>query len=217
MKLYVYEHCPFATSVRVISGLNDIHLDLVVMPFDEEEALIHMVGKKTVPILVKNDGSAMAESVDIIDEIAGLNGIDLPDTQELDKVFSNWLSMFLLTLQRLMYPRVHTMIPRLIEFEHESAREEWERKKSITVGNFSSVLEHTQDDLRIFNEGLSSLAQDIQDKGIDMTNYGLSHARLFSFLRCVSMVRGVTWPASLDLFMADVSEKSGIALWPAKF
>jgi len=60
MKLYVYDHCPFCVRARMIFGL------LVVLANDDEATPIGLVGKKVVPILIKEDGTAMPESLDIV-------------------------------------------------------------------------------------------------------------------------------------------------------
>ena len=66
MKLYVYDHCPFCVRARMIFGLKNLPVELVVLANDDEATPIGLVGKKVVPILVKEDGTAMPESLDIV-------------------------------------------------------------------------------------------------------------------------------------------------------
>ena len=61
MKLYVYDHCPFCVRARMIFGLKNLPVELVVLANDDEATPIGLVGKKVVPILVKEDGTAMPE------------------------------------------------------------------------------------------------------------------------------------------------------------
>ena len=63
MKLYVYDHCPFCVRARMIFGLKNLPVELVVLANDDEATPIGLVGKKVVPILVKEDGTAMPESL----------------------------------------------------------------------------------------------------------------------------------------------------------
>ena len=69
MKLYVYDHCPFCVRARMILGLKNLPVELVVLANDDEATPIGLVGKKVVPILVKEDGTAMPESLDIVNYV----------------------------------------------------------------------------------------------------------------------------------------------------
>ena len=53
MKLYVYDHCPFCVRARMIFGLKNLPVELVVLANDDEATPIGLVGKKVVPILSK--------------------------------------------------------------------------------------------------------------------------------------------------------------------
>ena len=53
MKLYVYDHCPFCVRARMIFGLKNLPVELVVLANDDEATPIGLVGKKVVPILPK--------------------------------------------------------------------------------------------------------------------------------------------------------------------
>ncbi len=74
MKLYIYDHCPFCVRARMVFGLRGVAVEEVILQNDDEETPIKMIGAKQVPILQKDDGSFMGESLDIvryIDEMAG--------------------------------------------------------------------------------------------------------------------------------------------------
>ena len=66
MKLYIYDHCPFCVRARMIFGLRDVAVEEVVLANDDEATPIGMIGSKQVPILQKEDGSFMGESLDIV-------------------------------------------------------------------------------------------------------------------------------------------------------
>lgn len=53
MKLYVYDHCPYCLRARMVFGLKDLPVELVMIANDDEATPIGLVGKKVVPILVK--------------------------------------------------------------------------------------------------------------------------------------------------------------------
>lgn len=66
MKLYIYDHCPFCVRARMIFGLRGVAVEEVILQNDDEETPIKMIGAKQVPILQKDDGSFMGESLDIV-------------------------------------------------------------------------------------------------------------------------------------------------------
>ena len=66
MKLYIYDHCPFCVRARMIFGLRDVAVEEIVLANDDEATPIGMIGSKQVPILQKEDGSFMGESLDIV-------------------------------------------------------------------------------------------------------------------------------------------------------
>ena len=58
----------------MVFGLRGVAVEEVILQNDDEETPIKMIGAKQVPILQKDDGSFMGESLDIvryIDEMAG--------------------------------------------------------------------------------------------------------------------------------------------------
>ena len=74
MKLYHYDHCPFCVRARMIFGLRGVEVENIILANDDEDTPIGMIGAKQVPILEKDDGTFMGESLDIvhyIDETAG--------------------------------------------------------------------------------------------------------------------------------------------------
>lgn len=71
MKLYVYDHCPFCAKARMIFGLKNVPLELSFLLEDDVDTPTKLVGKKTTPILEKEDGSHMAESMDVVHYIDG--------------------------------------------------------------------------------------------------------------------------------------------------
>ena len=66
MKLYIYDHCPFCVKARMIFGLKNLPVELVVMLNDDEETPQRLIGQKMAPVLQKKDGSAMPESMEIV-------------------------------------------------------------------------------------------------------------------------------------------------------
>src|SRR5262249_26337139 len=69
--LYLWEHCSICFRVRIAAALKRLHLQETVLLEDDSETMINLVGKRVVPILVKDDGQPMLESMDMVAYIDG--------------------------------------------------------------------------------------------------------------------------------------------------
>ena len=72
MRLYLFEHCSICFRVRMAAALKHLHLQETVVLEDDSATMIGLVGKRVVPILVKNDGRPMLESMDMVAHIEQL-------------------------------------------------------------------------------------------------------------------------------------------------
>src|ERR1700759_1054301 len=65
MKLLMFEHCSLCFRVRMMAALKRRHLQEVVVLDDDTASMVAAVGKRVGPILGRDDGSAMLESMDL--------------------------------------------------------------------------------------------------------------------------------------------------------
>src|SRR5262245_11717637 len=72
LRLYLFEHCSICFRVRMAAALKRLHLQETVVLEDDSETMIRLVGKRRVPILVKDDGQPMLESMDMVAYIDGI-------------------------------------------------------------------------------------------------------------------------------------------------
>ena len=72
MRLYLFEHCSICFRVRMAAALKRLHLQETVLLEDDSQTMIKLVGKRIVPILVKDNGQPMLESMDMIAHIDSL-------------------------------------------------------------------------------------------------------------------------------------------------
>lgn len=85
--LYIYEHCPYCTKAQMIFGLKKVPFQVEVLLNDDEKTPISYVNAKQVPILKKEDGTYMPESMDIVhfvDQNYGAPIVRKLDTPDLD-------------------------------------------------------------------------------------------------------------------------------------
>lgn len=206
MKLYYYEHCPFSARVRMVLNLKGIEAERVVLPADDEQTLTRLIGKHQIPVLVRDDGSPIADSMDIVkylDELDGQPVIREPDTAALKQ----WLEPFVPNLQYLGYPR-WTQIG-LEEFASRSAYEHFRDKKTETVGDFDEALANTEAKAREVETQLQRLPEIIdltpshqQPRWDDIT--------LFPMLRSLSAVKAIDWPEEVRAYTVTQAQRCGL-------
>ena len=66
MQLYMFEHCFLCFRVRMIAALKRLDLQETVVLDDDSTTMIGLAGRRVVPILVKDDGKPMLESMDMV-------------------------------------------------------------------------------------------------------------------------------------------------------
>lgn len=66
MKLYMFEHCSLCFRVRMIAALKNVNLREKNVLNDDSETIINLVGRRVIPILAKDDGTPMLDSMDMV-------------------------------------------------------------------------------------------------------------------------------------------------------
>ena len=208
MKLYIYDHCPFCVRARMAAGLFGADVEEVVMANDDEATPIGMIGAKQVPILQKEDGSFMGESLDIVrylDREGRLKNEIRPEIQTwLDKVGSY--------NNKLVQPR--TVKIGLPEFATAEAVKYFRDKKEKNIGSFSANLNKTAQYLERIHEDLNDLDGLIHEVSDGINGeIGMEDILVFPILRNLTVVRGIEWPQKVMGYLMTMSEKSGVPLY----
>ena len=142
MKLFIYDHCPFCVKARMIFGLKHLPIRLVTLLNDDETTPFNLIGKKMVPILIKDDGEAMPESLDIVRYVDGLDGKPVL-TGRTNPAIAEWLRRVDSYAAKLLLPRIaHADFE---EFATDSARRYFIDKKQASIGDFAEHLANSAD------------------------------------------------------------------------
>ena len=210
MKLYTYDHCPFCTRARMIFGLKNQPLDNQFLLNNDEATPIGLIGKKMLPILIKADGSAMGESLDIVHYVDGISG-GTPLAAAVRPEISAWLARIGDYQYRLVWPRcIQIGLP---EFATQAAIDYFVAKKSAVIGDFDHNFTQTDTLLPQLNADLAALAElTASTDGINGA-IGEEDIVLFPLLRNLSMVKGADWPSAVLNYMQRISQRSGVALF----
>ncbi|KAA9001662.1 glutaredoxin 2 [Affinibrenneria salicis] len=209
MKLYIYDHCPFCIKARMIFGLKNIPVELKVLLNDDEATPTAMVGKKMVPILQKDDGSVMPESMDIVHYIDQLDGQPLL-TGPQNPAIAAWLKKVTEFANQLVIPRMaHAAFE---EFATPGARQYFTEKKQASYGDFTELLGHSEGLIRKLNSELSGLDALIAQPGACNGELSTDDIHLFPLLRSLTLVNGISWPSRVAAYRDTMAKLSQITL-----
>jgi glutaredoxin 2 len=210
MQLYLYDHCPYCVRARMIFGKKMVPVENIYLLNDDEDTPNKLIGKKMIPILVKDDGSAMGESLDIvhyIDQLTGgapLNTIIRPEIEGWIKITDTYRNF--LTLPRCISIK-------LPEFATQSAIDYFISKKTTIFGDFQQHLRNSQIYIDRLNADLIALSPLIlSDRGVNGT-FSMEDILLFPLLRNLTMVKGVEWTAPVIDYMNSISRITQIPLF----
>ena len=208
-QLYTYDHCPYCVKARMIFGLKNVSFEHVILLNDDEKTPISMIGQKMVPILKKEDGQFMGESLDIIRYIDNKNSPIV--SWEEDDFFLSQKDKGNESVYSLVMPR--WVKSQMEEFKTESARNYFQNKKENMIGSFEEALKNTE----TFKKNLSPVLERLNEKvSPDQWYLGnqvsLNDFHLFPFLRGLTIVKGFLLPSNLRGYADWVSHKTNIAL-----
>lgn len=211
MKLYIYDHCPFCVRARMIFGLRGLPFETENLMNDDEATPIGMIGAKQVPILQKEDGSYMGESLDIVryvDEQAGQGRLKEDIRPELQA----WLDKVGEYNNKLVQPR--TVKIGLPEFATPEAVKYFVDKKEQNIGNFETNLNKTAQYLERINADLLELDGLISNEGVGVNGEAaMEDILLFPILRNLTVTRGIEWPQNVMDYLMRMSEAGDVDLY----
>lgn len=212
MKLYVYDHCPFCMRARMAAALRGVATELVYLPNDDEDTPIRLIGAKQLPILQKEDGSHMGESLDIVryfyrQDSSALDEAVRPEIQAWVEAFGDWGN-------RLIMPRdVQLGLP---EFAAESSVAYFKGKKEAWLeASFEQLLQETPRYLAQAQEALRALDGLIAPNAdyVNGKHLSMEDILVFPLLRNLSMVKGAAYPDNVAHYVRAMSQVAKIPLF----
>lgn len=209
MKLYIYEHCPFCVKARMIFGLKNLPVELIVMSNDDEETPRRLIGQKMVPILQKADGSAMAESMDIVHFVDNSDGQPLL-TGGTNAAIADWLRRVNGYVNKLITPRV-AEAP-FAEFDTPEARAYFKNKKEATLGDFNELKSHSAGLIKNISDDLRQLDKLIVQPNAVNGELSEDDINLFPLLRSLTLVAGVNYPSRVAEYRDNMAKQTQINL-----
>lgn len=209
MKLHIYEHCPYCVKARMIFGFKHIPVTLNYILNDDVETPTKMIGQKMVPILEKEDGTYMPESMDIVHYIDRLEGQKVL-TGKSDPAVAEWLAKSREYVSKLAQPR--WVKADFGEFKTPGARQYFEQKKAASIGSFEENFNNSAALIEKANAHLIELEAIIQSCTAVNCTLSEDDIHLFATLRSLSIVKGLSYPPKVDAYRREMANASAVPL-----
>tara|TARA_R110000744_G_scaffold173103_3_gene291885 strand:- start:1037 stop:1648 length:612 start_codon:yes stop_codon:yes gene_type:complete len=196
---------------RMPFAMKNIPVELTVLPNDDETTPISMIGVKACPILKKPDGSFMPESMEIVSYIDQLdnNPIFSPSANRAD--LSAWFKDVNLLMKQLLYPRWITSPVK--EFQTQNAIDYFTHKKSKELGSFTDALANSEQLIKALEIQLEKLATILHSETSVNEQLSFDDITLFGRLRGITLIKGLTIPAKISVYLDYFSTTCDIPLF----
>ena len=211
MRLYMFEHCSLCFRVRMTAALKRLHLEETVVLDDDSDTMIGLVGKRVIPILVKDDGAPMLESMDMVAYIDGqgepiLTGPERPE-------IAAWAEKVVAKTAPLTMPRYPLL--GLPEFGTVAALDHYHVRKRKTFGDFVELRAGTRLHLKALTPDLEELDGLIESRTAVNGVLSLDDVRVLPLLRSAAVVKGLRFPSKVQDYFETMMDRIGYAPLPA--
>ncbi len=200
MKLYMFEHCSLCFRVRMTAALKRRHLQEAVVLDDDSETMLSLVDKRVIPILVKDDGTAMLESMDMVRYINGLGDPVLTGAERPE--IAAWADQAVSKTAPLTMPRYPLL--GLPEFATVAALDHYTLRKRKVFGDFVELRADTRRYVGELLPELEELDRLIESPLAINGILSLDDVRVLPLLRSAAVVKGLRFPGKVrDYFEVD--------------
>jgi glutaredoxin 2 len=207
----MFEHCSLCFRVRMTAALNGMHLQEVMVLVDDIDAMVGLVGKGVIPILVKDDGKPMLESMDMVRHI-DVQGEPILTGAERKEI-SAWADAFAAKTAPLTWPRYPLL--GLPEFATSAVLDHYTLRKCKAIGDFVELRAKTRQYLKDLAPDLEALDRLIESPGAVNGALSLDHVRVLPLLRSAAVVKGLRFPRRVRDYFESMMSRIGYQPMPA--
>ena len=205
MRLYLFEHCSICFGVRMVAALKRLHLQETVVLEDDSETMIRLVGKRRVPILVKDDGQPMLESMDMVAHIESLGAPVLVGPQRAE--LAEWASATADKTAPLTWPRYPLL--GLPEFGTIAAHDHYVVRKRERLGDLVELRAKTREHLDALMPELERLDRLIESPTAVNGTLSLDDIRVLPLIRSAAVVKGLRFPHKVREYFESMMNRIG--------
>ncbi|MGD0419063.1 MAG: glutaredoxin 2 [Xanthobacteraceae bacterium] len=211
MRLYMFEHCSLCFRVRMTAALKRQHLQETVVLDDDTHTMVGLVGKRVVPILVKDDGEPMLESMDMVAYVDshGDRVLTGPERSEI----AAWADKAVAKTAPLTMPRYPLL--GLPEFGTIAALDHYNLRKRKAFGDFVELRANTRHHIDEFMPDLEELARLIESPLAVNGKLSPDDIRVLPLLRSAAIVKGLRFPQKVREYFESMMSRIGYRPLPA--
>jgi glutaredoxin 2 len=211
MKLYMFEHCSLCFRVRMIAALKRLHLQETVVLDDDSDTMIGLVGRRVIPILVKDDGQPMLESMDMVMYVDGVGDRVLTGPQRSE--VGAWADRIVAKTAPLTMPRYPLL--GLPEFNTIAALDHYNLRKRKAFGDFVELRANTRHYIDAMMPDLEALDRMIEMPSALNGSLSLDDIRVVPLLRAAAIVKGLRFPHKVRDYFETMMSRIGYQPLPA--
>jgi len=193
------------------AALKRLHLQETVLLEDDSQTMIKLVGRRVVPILVKNDGPPMLESMDMVAHIDSLGEPILVGPQRSELVA--WASATADKTAPLTWPRYALL--GLPEFSTIAAHDHFIVRKQKRLGDLVELRARTCELIDELMPNLEKLDGMIERPDAVNGKISLDDIRVLPLLRSAAVVKGLRFPKKVRNYFETVMARIGYQPLPA--
>jgi glutaredoxin 2 len=211
MRLYLFEHCSLCFRVRMTAALKRLHLQETVVLDDDSDTMTALVGKRQIPILVKDDGRAMLESMDMVKHIDAIGAPVLtgPERPEI----AAWADAAAGKTAPLSWPRYPLL--GLPEFATAAALAHYTVRKHKSLGDLDEHRARTREYTAALMPHLEMLDGLIETPQAVNGTLSLDDVRVLPLLRSAAVVKGLRFPDKVRGYFETMMAAIGYRPLPA--
>lgn len=211
MRLYMFEHCSLCFRVRMTAALKRQHLQETVVLDDDTHTMVGLVGKRVIPILVKDDGEPMLESMDMVAYVDshGDRVLTGPERSEI----AAWADKAVAKTAPLTMPRYPLL--GLPEFGTIAALDHYNLRKRKAFGDFVELRANTRHHIDEFMPDLEELARLIESPLAVNGKLSPDDIRVLPLLRSAAIVKGLRFPQKVREYFESMMSRIGYRPLPA--
>ena len=211
MKLYMFEHCSLCFRVRMIGALKKIDLQESVVLDDDTDTMVGLVGKHQIPILLKDDGLPMLESMDMVKYIDALGPQILLGPERLQ--IAQWADRVVSKTAPLTQSRYQLL--GLPEFATAAAHDHYVMRKRKLFGDLAEVRSQTRERIHELVPMFDELDALIESSQAVNGALSMDDIRVLPLLRSAAVVKGLAFPRRVRNYFEAMMNRIGFKPLPA--
>lgn len=212
LTLYHYECCPYCVRVRMMLAFSALPYELKTLHYDDKTTTQRLASTNLTPILVREDGRSITESLVIVADLEAQSGHSL-DPRAMPASIVQALDATEEVRASLMKPRLLSL--GLDEFATPSSQTYFYERWSLTPALMQQELERTSEYVERVAPALQHISDTVAAERWLDRDLAMADILLAPVLRSLTSVKALRWPAPLEAYLRRRLEEADVAPLPS--